>query len=224
MQLWAEGLWGALLSWGPLVPLTQSLAPSAALLPASASALVPIPSLTMSPNFNFHSTQLKTPSVCPGPSPRGAPLPLSRAREGLGVQGRGQVAPLPSSLLCSVGKGLGVTGPLSAVRTSLSAPLPPRAARSCPYHRRGCSCQGAPKFSDFRLLGSRSLGGSQVSEEAREADGRGRIPSPHQRCHFIPAWLRWEHNLNSALPGPPAAPSRAQAVMPTASVSGGWQQ
>lgn len=222
MQLWAECLWGALLSWGPLMPLTQSLALSAALLPASASALVLIPSFTMSSNFNFHSTQLKTPSVCPGPSLHGAPLPLSRAREGLGMQGPWHHS-LPS-LLWSVGKGLGVTGPLSAVRTSPSVPLPPHTAHTCPYHRRGCSCQGAPKFLDFRLLGSHSLGGSQASEEAREADGRGRIPSPHQRCHFIPAWLRWEHNLNSALPGPPAAPSHAQAVMPTPSVSGGWQQ
>ena len=105
---------------------------------------------------------------------------------------------------------------LSASLASHSPPLSPPS--------QGCSCQGAPKLLGFRLLGSCSLGGSQESEDAREEDGRGRIPSPHQRCHFIPAWLRWEHNLNSALPGPPAAPSHAQAVTPTPSVSEGWQQ
>ena len=54
MQLWAEGLWGALLSWGPLMPSDSVPALRAVLLPASTSTLVLIPSLTASPNFNFH--------------------------------------------------------------------------------------------------------------------------------------------------------------------------
>ena len=155
--------------------------------------------------------------MCPGPSPHGAPLPLSRAREGLEMEWlrhHSLLSPLVSW------EGVGSHGTSLCHRNITLGASPTSHSPHLSPPSQGCSCQGAPKFLDFRLLGSRSLGWSQESEETREADGRGRIPSPHQRCHFIPAWFRWEHNLNSALPGPPAAPSHAQAVMPTLSVSG----